>query len=279
MDQPTINIPEFKFPKVGVWAFILILVFIIILFRSAVTIDSGHAGVIYRKFGGGVDTETTYGEGFHIIAPWNTMIEYEVRQQQVLEKMTVLSNNGLDIVLEATIWFQPSYEQLGLLHQKRGLEYIDRVIKPAVRSATRSVVGRYAPEQIYSSKRDAIQSEIQVETKKILDNQFVQLNDVLIRDVTLPPTIKGAIERKLRQEQEALEYEFRIEKAKQEAERQRIDAEGKARANRILSQSLTDKILKEKGIEATKELSKSPNAKVIVVGGGKGGLPIILGNN
>ncbi|MGB1094198.1 MAG: prohibitin family protein [Bacteroidia bacterium] len=279
MDQPTINIPEFKFPKVGVWAFILILVFIIILFRSAVTIDSGHAGVIYRKFGGGVDTETTYGEGFHIIAPWNTMIEYEVRQQEVLEKMTVLSNNGLDIILEATIWFQPSYEQLGLLHQKRGLEYIDRVIKPAVRSATRSVVGRYAPEQIYSSKRDAIQSEIQVETKKILDNQFVQLNDVLIRDVTLPPTIKGAIERKLRQEQEALEYEFRIEKAKQEAERQRIDAEGKARANRILSQSLTDKILKEKGIEATKELSKSPNAKVIVVGGGKGGLPIILGNN
>lgn len=279
MDQPTINIPEFKFPKVGVWAFILILVFIIILFRSAVTIDSGHAGVIYRKFGGGVDTETTYGEGFHLIAPWNTMIEYEVRQQEVLEKMTVLSNNGLDIILEATIWFQPSYEQLGLLHQKRGLEYIDRVIKPAVRSATRSVVGRYAPEQIYSSKRDAIQSEIQVETKKILDNQFVQLNDVLIRDVTLPSTIKGAIERKLRQEQEALEYEFRIEKAKQEAERQRIDAEGKARANRILSQSLTDKILKEKGIEATKELSKSPNAKVIVVGGGKGGLPIILGNN
>ncbi len=279
MDQPTINIPEFKFPKVGVWAFILILVFIIILFRSAVTIDSGHAGVIYRKFGGGVDTETTYGEGFHIIAPWNTMIEYEVRQQEVLEKMTVLSNNGLDIILEATIWFQPSYEQLGLLHQKRGLEYIDRVIKPAVRSATRSVVGRYAPEQIYSSKRDAIQSEIQVETKKILDNQFVQLNDVLIRDVTLPPTIKGAIERKLKQEQEALEYEFRIEKAKQEAERQRIDAEGKARANRILSQSLTDKILKEKGIEATKELSKSPNSKVIVVGGGKGGLPIILGNN
>lgn len=279
MDQPTINIPEFKFPKVGVWAFILILVFIIILFRSAVTIDSGHAGVIYRKFGGGVDTETTYGEGFHIIAPWNTMIEYEVRQQEVLEKMTVLSSNGLDIVLEATIWFQPKYEELGLLHQKRGLEYIDRVIKPAVRSATRSVVGRYTPEQIYSSKRDAIQQEIQVETKKILDKQFVQLNDVLIRDVTLPPTIKGAIERKLKQEQEALEYEFRIEKAKQEAERQRIDAEGKARANRILSQSLTDKILKEKGIEATKELSKSPNAKVIVVGSGKGGLPIILGNN
>jgi regulator of protease activity HflC (stomatin/prohibitin superfamily) len=205
------------------------------------------------------------------------MIKYEVRQQEGYEKMTVLSSNGLDIILEASIWFQPRYEQLGELHQKRGEQYIERVIKPAIRSATRSVVGRYTPEQIYSSKRDAIQEEIYIETKKILDKQYVQLNEVLIRDVTLPPTIKGAIERKLKQEQEALEYEFRIEKATQEAERQRIDAEGKARANRILSASLTDKILKEKGIEATKELAKSENSKVVVVGG-KDGLPLILGD-
>ena len=91
--------------------------------------------------------------------------------------------------------------------------------------------------------------------------------------------IKEAIERKLRQEQEALEYEFRIDKARQEAERQRIDAEGKAKANRILSASLTEKILKEKGIEATIKLSESPNSKVIVIGSGKDGMPIILGNN
>jgi len=232
---------------------------------------------MYRPFSGGVDVKNTYGEGFHLIAPWNKMIKYEVRQQEGYEKMTVLSSNGLDIILEASIWFQPRFEQLGELHQKRGEQYVERVIKPAIRSATRSVVGRYTPEQIYSSKRDAIQEEIYSETKKILDNQFVQLNEVLIRDVTLPPTIKGAIERKLKQEQEALEYEFRIEKAKQEAERQRIDAEGKARANSILSASLTDKILKEKGIEATKELAKSDNSKVVVVGG-KDGLPLILGD-
>jgi regulator of protease activity HflC (stomatin/prohibitin superfamily) len=232
---------------------------------------------MYRPFSGGVDVKNTYGEGFHLIAPWNKMIKYEVRQQEGYEKMTVLSSNGLDIILEASIWFQPRFEQLGELHQKRGEQYVERVIKPAIRSATRSVVGRYTPEQIYSSKRDAIQEEIYSETKKILDKQFVQLNEVLIRDVTLPPTIKGAIERKLKQEQEALEYEFRIEKAKQEAERQRIDAEGKARANSILSASLTDKILKEKGIEATKELAKSDNSKVVVVGG-KDGLPLILGD-
>ncbi len=268
---PEINVRKYLFPIAGV---VILLIF---LFNSTVTIESGNAGVMYRPFSGGVDVKNTYGEGFHLIAPWNKMIKYEVRQQEGYEKMTVLSSNGLDIILEASIWFQPRFEQLGELHQKRGEQYVERVIKPAIRSATRSVVGRYTPEQIYSSKRDAIQEEIYSETKKILDNQFVQLNEVLIRDVTLPPTIKGAIERKLKQEQEALEYEFRIEKAKQEAERQRIDAEGKARANHILSASLTDKILKEKGIEATKELAKSDNSKVVVVGG-KDGLPLILGD-
>jgi len=112
-----------------------------------------------------------------------------------------------------------------------------------------------------------------------LDKQYVQLNEVLVRDVTLPPTIKDAIERKLRQEQESLEYEFRLEKATKEAERQRIEAEGKAAANTILSASITDNILKEKGIQATVELSKSGNSKVIVIGSGKDGLPLILGNN
>ena len=148
-----------------------------------------------------------------------------------------------------------------------------------MRSATRSVVGRYTPEQIYSSKRDAIQEEIFDETKKIVDDQYIQVNDVLVRDVTLPPAIKDAIEKKLGQEQESLEYEFRLEKAKKEAEKQRIEAQGKADANRILSASLTDKILKDKGIEATLKLANSPNAKVIVVGSGDDGLPLILGNN
>ena len=106
----------------------------------------------------------------------------------------------------------------------------------------------------------------------------MQINSVLVRDVTLPPSIKEAIQRKLTQEQEALEYEFRLEKAKQEAEKVRIEAEGKALANRILNASLTRNILLEKGIEATLQLSESTNAKVIVIGSGEDGLPIILGN-
>jgi regulator of protease activity HflC (stomatin/prohibitin superfamily) len=213
------------------------------------------------------------------VAPWNKVIVYEVRQQELFEKMQVLSSNGLEIQLDGSAWFQPQYENLGLLHQEKGENYVSRIIQPAIRSAARSVVGRYTPEQLYSSKRDAIQKEIYDETKKIVDDQYVQLNEFLVRDVTLPNTIKDAIERKLGQEQESLEYEFRLEKAEKEAERQRIDAEGKAVANKILSASLTDKILKEKGIEATLQLAQSPNSKVIVIGSGDSGLPIILGNN
>jgi regulator of protease activity HflC (stomatin/prohibitin superfamily) len=132
---------------------------------------------------------------------------------------------------------------------------------------------------LYSSKRDVIEQEILDEVTKLLADQFLVVKRVLVEDVKLPTTIRTAIETKLKQEQESLEYEFRLAKAKKEAERQKIDAEGKATANKILSASLTDKILQEKGIEATLKLSESPNSKVVVIGSGDSGMPIILGNN
>ncbi len=271
---------QLSLPKGIIPIILIILIGVIFLSKSTVTIDSGEAGVLWKRFDGGVVTDQPpMGEGFHIVAPWNEVIIYEVRQQELFEEMKVLSSNGLDIKLDASAWFQPQSDKLGLLHQKRGQNYLDRVIKPAIRSATRSVVGRYTPEQIYSSKRDAIQKEIFDETKKILDNQFIQLNEVLVRDVTLPTTIKDAIERKLGQEQESLEYEFRLIKAQKEAQKQRIEAQGKADANKILSESLNDRILKDKGIEATSALANSKNSKVVIIGGGKDGLPLILGNN
>ena len=192
--------------------------------------------------------------------------------------MRVLSSNGLEISLDVSVLYQPIIEDLGQLHKTKGEDYLNIVIVPEIRAVARSVIGRYTPEQLYSTKRDAIQNEIYEETKKKVEPQHVQINSVLVRDVTLPPSIKEAIQRKLTQEQEALEYEFRLEKAKQEAEKVRIEAEGKALANRILNASLTRNILLEKGIEATKELSESTNAKVIVIGSGDNGLPIILGN-
>ncbi|MBE14842.1 MAG: prohibitin family protein [Dokdonia sp.] len=269
-----------KLPKIGLPIIIGAIVLIIVLAKSAITIDSGEAGVLYKTFGGGVVTDAPpLGEGFHLVAPWNKVYVYEVRRQELFEKMKVLSSNGLDIQLDASAWYQPKYEELGKLHQEIGENYLERILLPTIRSAARSVVGRYTPEQLYSSKRDAIQNEIFEETKKIVNKQFIVLDEVLVRDVTLPNTIKDAIERKLKQEQESLEYEFRLVTAQKEAEKVRIEAQGKADANQILSASLTDKILQDKGIDATLKLSQSPNAKVIVVGAGDSGLPLILGNN
>ena len=269
-----------KLPKIGIPVIIILIILIVVIAKSAVTIGSGEAGVLYKTFAGGVVTdEPPLGEGFHLVAPWNKVYIYEVRQQELFEQMKVLSSNGLEIQIDASAWFLPVYNDLGKLHQTLGEGYLQRVIQPAIRSAARSVVGRYTPEQLYSSKRDVIQEEIFAETKKILNKQFVQLNEVLVRDVTLPTTIKDAIERKLKQEQESLEYEFRLVTAAKEAEKVIIEAQGKADANRILSASLTDKILQDKGIDATLELSKSPNSKVVVVGSGDSGLPLILGNN
>lgn len=269
-----------RLPKSIVPIIIVVVIGIIFIANSTVNINSGQGGVLFERFGGGVVTDKApLKEGFHIVAPWNSVFVYDVRQQTIDESMKVLSSNGLDITLDVTIWFEPTYDQLGLLHKERGENYVSKLIQPAVRSASRTVVGRYKPEELYAQKRESIQNEMYDETQQLLKNQYVQVNRILVRDVSLPSTIKQAIERKLRQEQESLEYEFRLEKATKEKRRQEIEAQGKARANEILSASLTDKILQEKGIQATIELSKSENSKVIVIGSGKDGMPIILGNN
>ena len=263
-----------RLPKVALPAIIAAIVLIILLAKSAVTIGSGEAGVLYKTFDNGVVTDQPpLGEGFQ-----KERELMEKPDKELFEKMKVLSSNGLEIQIDASAWYEPVYNNLGKLHQTLGENYLQRVIQPAIRSAARSVVGRYTPEQLYSSKRDAIQDEIFEETKKILSKQHVQLNEVLVRDVTLPNTIKDAIERKLKQEQESLEYEFRLVTAAKEAEKVIIEAEGKAESNRILSASLTDKILQDKGIDATMRLAESPNSKIIVIGSGDSGLPIILGN-
>ncbi len=266
-----------RLPKLGLPLIIVAFLAITLISKTAVTIEGGEAGVLFKRFDGGIVTDKTYGEGFHILAPWNEMIIYKVRQQSLSDRMQVLSVNGLEVNVDGTVWFQPQYENLGKLHKEKGKDYVRSILAPSISAAARSVVGRYTPEQLYSSKRDIIQQEILEEVRNELKDQYINVNRALVRDVTLPTTIKNAIERKLKQEQESLEYEFRLSKAKQEAERQRIDAEGKAAANRILSASLTDKILQEKGIQATVDLAKSNNSKVVVVGSGKDGLPIILG--
>ena len=272
------NQVEFNFPKGGVFTIIILIIAVIVVVKSSVTIGPGEGGVVFNTLGDGIDTENTYGEGFHLILPWNRMIVRKVRQQSISDEMNVLSVNGLEVKVSGTVWYEPEFSNLGKLIKTKGEDYERELLDPAINAAARSVVGRYTPEQLYSSKRDVIEQEILDEVASVLKDQFLIVKRVLVEDVKLPPTIRTAIETKLKQEQESLEYEFRLAKAMKEAERQKIDAEGKATANKILSASLNDKILQEKGIEATLKLSESPNSKVIVIGSGKNGMPIILGN-
>ncbi|HIG32911.1 MAG TPA: prohibitin family protein [Flavobacteriales bacterium] len=250
-----------------------------VLFGSSmfVTIDSGEKGVLFKKFGGGLEKDVVYGQGFHVVAPWNDMFVYDVKIHETFEKMEVLSKNGLSIKIDLSFRYMPVQEKIGYLHDEIGRDYLERIIKPEIRSVTREVIGNYLPEELYSTKREAIEDEIEELTRIKVEAKYLTLDAILIRDVTLPLTLRNGIEKKLVQEQESLEYEFKIDKARKEAERKEIEANGIAKFQQIVNRTITPQLLKWKGVEATQEIAKSSNAKVIVIGNGDGDLPIILG--
>lgn len=260
----------------GVIAFILLMALSSSLFY---TIQPTERAVIFYPFGKGLDKENVIEQGLHMKAPWNDLYVYRVNEMSSDENMDILDKNGLSIHVDVTVRYFPIPEKIGFVHEKFTSDYVTVLVIPEVRSTVRQVMGRYTAEEIYSTKRAEVETAIRQETERILTANYVNATAVLIRSIVLPEQIKSAIENKLQQEQEALAYQFRLEKEKSEAERKRIAAEGESRANNIINNSLTDKLLKMRGIEATLELAKSPNAKVIVVGSGKDGLPLILGNN
>ena len=256
-----------------------IILLIIFWSRMTVTIGAGEAGVVFNTFGKGIDVEqSALNEGFHFMAPWNKVYVYNVRQKEKAEEMKMLSSNGLEIRIDVSAWYKPVFSELPKLHKIIGKSYESQIVVPSMRAAARSVIGRYTPEEIYSTKKDAIENEIYDETKKILDDKYIFLDRMLIRSIILPQDLMDAIVSKLKQEQLSQEYEYKLSRAKQEAERQRIAAEGEAAANKIINSSLTDGLLKMRGIEATIKLSLSPNSKTVIIGSGKGGLPLILNN-
>ncbi len=266
--------------------FLLIAVvslFIIVSLSSSLfyTLGPTERAVIFYKFGQGLDKENVITPGFHTKAPWNNIYIFDVSENKVEEGMDVLDKSGLSISVDVSVRFSPIPHRIGYSQETFQSDYISRLVIPEVRSSVRQVMGRYTAEEIYSTKRSEVENAIKSETAKILatENNNVQMKALLIRSINLPAQIKQAIENKLQQEQEALAYKFRLDKELSEAERKRIGAEGEAAANKIINNSLTPALLKMRGIEATTELAKSPNTKVIVIGSGKDGLPLILGNN
>lgn len=260
---------------------VLLIIGVYIFNNVFVILEPGERGILFRKYTSGLDRDNIMEPGLNIVAPWNDVFRYDVRENKVEERMDVIDNNGLTITVDVSVRYHPVYNRIAFLHENFGKDYQEKLVVPEVRSTVRRVMGRYTAEQIYSRKRAEVEQAIVDETGETLrsDNNNIEMKALLIRSIILPDQLKNSIERKQTAEQEALAMEYIKQKEQEEAERKKIAAQGEAAANQIINNSLTPNLLKMRGIEATVKLSESPNTKVIVIGSGDEGLPLILGGN
>jgi regulator of protease activity HflC (stomatin/prohibitin superfamily) len=255
----------------------LILSFLIVFFwpRIFVTIGSGHAGVMFRRFAGGTVVDKIYSEGFYFVPPWDKLTVYNVRVQTVPKKLIALTKNGLRIIIYYAVRFHPEYNTLGLLHKIVGPDYAEKVVFPEAEATIRDIVGRFSSEDIYTLRHSIVQPIVNETIERVVQ-RYVLIDNIMITKIELPPDIASAIEQKVTYQIQVKAYDFLISKEKKEATRKKIEAGGIKNYNEIVNSSLSDKILTWQGVKATMELSKSNNAKIIIIGGGKKGLPVIL---
>lgn len=254
---------------------LLSLVFVFFAQSIFISIHPGQRGVLWSRFGGGTVLEESYGEGIHVIFPWNFMYIYDVRRQKMAEQNLLLSSDGLSISVSWACRFYPDVTEkknLPKLHQEFGPDYPEKLVRPEVISAIRRVVGNYTPEEIYSRDEEGLLQEIRATLNQELSNKYVRIDAILLEALRLPAKLEESITDKLTQRQLVLAYQYRLESEEKERRRKIIEAQGIKEFEDI---SKID-ILKWRGIEATVELAKSPNSKIIVIGTDSKGLPIIL---
>ena len=239
----------------------------------------GEIGVLYDPFRGGTQTLKVYSEGLMVKFPWSRFYTYDTRLQPSKHTIQALSSEGMSVAVELTVLFRPRPGNTGQLHQELGPLYKERVIGPIVISAVREMISRHRSHEFYTTAFDALQDEIEAELLNNPVSELVEFRSVLISDITLPSAVLRAIEYKLEQEQIADAYEFTLDSQRAEAERLRIEAIGLQNFYAIVGSSLTPALLSWRGIEATVELSRSPNSKIVVIGNGGDQLPIILGSD
>lgn len=271
----------------SIYIFLLLLILGVILLAPSIFINvpAGHAGVLWLRFFGGTVTDRTFGEGVHAIFPWDEMYVYDARLQNNARTYDTISSNGLTMQVEVAVRYRVNKDALGLLHSLVGPDYPEILVYPEIGSHVRELISRYTPEQLYSDARGFIQAELLERMVRELGSSLVNqsfrgklvtVEDVLIRSVKLPDKVTEAIERKAEQYQAMLEYDFRIAREEKERERKKIEAEGIRTFQDIVARTITPEYLRLRGIEATIALSTSPNGKIIIIGGGKDGLPVIL---
>lgn len=270
---------ERKLPILIVFILVLLLVMLYFWPRIIITIHSGEAGVKYSRFFGGTVTDYPYPEGIYFIFPWDKLYVYNIRIQTLLHDFEVLSSGGLHIELKLAIRFRPEKEVLGLLHQQVGPDYVNTIIIPEIESIVREEISKLTPDQIYQFKvgMGSWISQVVINALEKAGHKFVTIDDIIVRDIKLPEPIRQAIENKLVEEQKFAAYKFKLLTETQELKRKRIEAEGIKEYNRIISEKLDENLIKWQGVRATMELAKSDNSKIIIIGAGKEGLPVILG--
>ena len=254
----------------GVAAFLIV----ILLFASVTRVGTGHVGVLTLF---GRVTNETLGEGIHLVNPMKTNNELSIQTQTLKESASVPSSEGLMMALDTSLIYHLSPDRAAEVFQKIGADYENIVVEPTLRSAIRESTASHTANALYTGEREMVAKQIFEQVNESLAKRGITVENVLLRDIQLPATLKASIEAKQQAEQEALAMNFRLQKETQEAQRKRIEAAGVRDFQQIVAQGITPSLLEWKGIEATETLAKSPNTKVVVVGNPKNGLPLILG--
>jgi regulator of protease activity HflC (stomatin/prohibitin superfamily) len=245
--------------------------------RIFITIPAGSYGVMYRFFAGGTVTNRVWTEGLTIIPPWDTITVYETRLKTETLKFDILSEEGLNLDVTVAVRYRPNKEMLGFLHQDIGTEYFKRLIEPEVHAHVRRTFGARPAHEIYSSARDFLQElgqipvlgRLEESTGKPSSVPYVIIQELKLMDIKLPEIVQAAIAEKYRQEQLMLEYRYKLDREEKEAERKRTEAAG-IRDYNLIANKISPELLRWRSIEATADLAKSNNSKVVVLGGGQG---------
>ena len=283
---------ELHLPSVVIYLMVATLVLVVLWPRILVTVPSGQVGVLWKRFAGGtvLDPRQLRDEGLHLILPWDKLFLYDLRLQSLTDTYNAISSDGVSMDATLNIRFRMQREAIPTLHQVIGPDY-RILLGPLIASQMRGVIAEYTAEQVYSTARQEIENKIRESAIEHLSHRTLKnasyevqaadglvLYDTLLYGIGLPAAIAQAINRKTEQYYVAEEYQFRIERERRESERKAIEARGIREFQQIVSDGISDSYLRWRGVEATLQLAQSNNSKVVIIGGGKDGLPIILGN-
>jgi regulator of protease activity HflC (stomatin/prohibitin superfamily) len=254
----------------------MVLAIVIALAQCFTVVPAGHVGVI--DFFGNVSDNTLY-PGVNFVNPLANIVKFDARTQEIKEEMNVPSKEGLSVQLEISLLYSLSFENANKIYKSVGEDYAEKILIPQFRSVVRGVTSRYEARALYTAEREKLAREIEQELSGLVKPRGITLEAAPLRQIILPPGLTASIEEKLKAEQESQRMEFILTREKQEAERKRIEAKGIADFQEIVSKGISEQLLKWKGIEATEKLAGSTNTKVVVIGSGKDGLPLILGSD